>query len=121
MSKKALDLFGQLLINNIRDKAIFEWDMIIKGEMKDIETQKVQQVLSDLTKKEIDIISWLIPQIVDTTIHHLLWTLEQNKSIDVAVKMESESTSSIKEVSDGLTGDFYEWRMRFSKERYEDI
>lgn len=121
MNQNALDYFGEILMKKVRDEAISDWDMTIDGEMKDVATQKVRKALSGFSKEQVDVIRWIIPQIVDTTLHHLLWTLDQEKLIDVAVKTDSEIIPSIKEISDGLAGDLYNWRMSFSKQRYEEL
>jgi predicted PhzF superfamily epimerase YddE/YHI9 len=123
MSKKFLDYFGELLITRVRDKAILEWDMIVDGKMKDASSKEIKKNLMKFNAEQIDLVRRLIPQIVDTTLHHLLWTLEQEKSIDVAVKTDSEVVPSIREISDGLAGELYTedgWIMRFSKQRYEE-
>lgn len=121
MSQKPLDYFGEVLMSKVRDEAISDWDMTIDNKMKDIVTKKVQNALSTFSKEQVDVIRWLVPQIVNTTLHHLLWTLEQEKSINVAVKTKSDSISSIREVSDGLAGELYGWLEKFSKQRYEEL
>ena len=61
----------------------------------------------------------LLPQIVDTVLHHLLWTLEQSEDITVAVRTAKEQADSIKDLSDGLSGELYGrqgWIAKYSKE-----
>lgn len=121
---KALDYFGQILMEKVRDQTITEWDRTFNGEMKGITAQKVRKALSGLNAEQIEVIRWLIPKIVDLSLHNLLWTLEQDESINVTVKTDSEKVSSIRDVSDGLAGELYTeegWIMRFSKQRYEEL
>ncbi|WP_430510840.1 epimerase [Gottfriedia solisilvae] len=114
MSKNGLDLFGKLLMNNIRDEAIDDWERIIEGKMRDEESQNIYKMLSD---NERELVKSLIPKIVDTTIHHLLWTIEQEEFIKVKVN-DGTQYRNINKISDGLAGELYTedgWISRFSK------
>lgn len=54
--------------------------------------------------------------IVDTTLHHLLWTVEQEDLIEFTFK-EDDQIVNINEISDGLAGELYTedgWISRFS-------
>lgn len=118
MEQQALDHFGELLMRRVRDEVIDDWDMIINGRMRGESAQHVRAKLSAFGPHQVDVLRWLIPQIVDTTLHDLLWWLEQEKSVDVAVKTPSGVIPSIREVSDGLAGELYTdrgWIARFSR------
>lgn len=124
--RAALDRFGELLMRRIRDEAISDWDMILDGTMKDERSQKVRAELAglDFDSSQVAFIRWLIPQVVDTTLHHLLWTLEQEETVNVAVKTEGAEIASLREASDGLAGELYSedgWIARFSKERKGEV
>lgn len=120
MSRAALDYFGSLIATRVRDEAIRDWDMILDGGMKDSDSQAIRARIDRLQMSgaALELLSDLIPRIVDTTLHHLLWTLEQEESLDVAVRIESGVVSNLREVSDGLAGELCEWIPRFSKERH---
>lgn len=122
MIQAALDHFGSLLATRVRDEAISDWDMILDGRMKDAGSQAIRAQLERLQMSEdqLDCLRRLIPKVIDTTLHHLLWTLEQEESIDVAVKTPAGAVPSLREVSDGLAGELYGWIPRFSKERHEE-
>jgi len=117
-----LDYFGELLMRRVRDEAISDWDMIVDGRMKDEGSKIIRAELSHraFNKDQIDVIQWLVPQIVDTALHHLLWTLEQEENVDIAVKTRTKEVPSLREVSDGLAGELYDWIPRFSKERHDE-
>jgi hypothetical protein len=118
-NKAALDKFGQLLMKRVRDQTIFEWDMIIDGRAKGVTAKHVHEMLSSFDAQQLEVLHRLVPDIVDTTLHHLLWTLEQEKSVDVAVHTAEGVVPSLREVSDGLAGELYDWIPRFSQQRYE--
>ncbi len=122
MSQAALDHFGNVLSKCVRDEAISDWDMILDGRMKDAGSQEIRMQIErlQLSEDQIEFLRRLVPRIIDTTLHHLLWTLEQEESIDVAVKTQAGSVPSLREVSDGLTGELYSWIPRFSRERFEE-
>ena len=115
MTAKFLDLFGEILMKNVRDEAIEQWEMTIQGKMKSEESQIVHNLISLSGQSEL--INDLVPKIVDTTIHHLLWTLEQEEAIDITINNGNKPVS-IKEMSDGSAGELYTedgWINRFSK------
>src|SRR6266508_2720070 len=119
MTRKGLDKFGETLMTHVRDEAIADWDMIIEGKMKDALSQRIARAVAKSPEQKA-LIHQLIPQIVDTTLHHLLWTLEQDNSLELQVHEESGETTNIAEESDGLAGDLYDWLPRFSKQRYQN-
>ncbi|MEE6450873.1 hypothetical protein RAH41_09890 [Gottfriedia acidiceleris] len=53
MNKKSLDFFGEILKNNIRNEAIDQWKRVIEGKMKNEESQKLHNIL---TEKEKDLL-----------------------------------------------------------------
>ena len=119
LTKEALDRFGEILIRRVRDKAILDWTKILDGRMKGDSAERLRPELSRLNSSELVLIERLVPQIVDTTLHHLLWTLEQEESVDVAVKMPAGAVPSLRDVSDGLAGELYGWIPRFSNQPNE--
>ena len=120
MSQAALDAFGRLLMAKVRDEAISDWRMIVEGQMKGELSVKVREKLTVFSETQRDVFLSLLPEIVDTVLHHLLWTLEQAEDVDVAVRADGVSVRSIRDASDGLAGELYSdegWIARFSKEK----
>lgn len=113
--KELLDVFGEILMKSVRDEAIKQWEKTIQGELKSQESQKLHKLISSSGQSQLFID--LVPKIVDTTLHHLLWAFEQNELIDINVSNEDSKQISIKEISDGLAGELYTedgWISRFS-------
>ena len=118
MSQVALDKFGQLLIKRVRDEAVTDWKMMIDGRMKGASAEKVREFLGRLSEAEKKLFSQLIPGVVDTVLHHLLWTVEQESDLYVGVETDN-GIENLREISDGLPGELYSdegWIARFSKE-----
>jgi ferritin len=120
VSKHVLDYFGKYLMTQVRDEAIDHWDRIIDGFMKDSESQEIHNKLKKYSSEEIEFLRELLSKVVDTTLHHLLWSIEQHESIDILVSTESGTVYNVKEISDGLAGELYTedgWINRFSNKR----
>ncbi|MGA3282913.1 MAG: epimerase [Verrucomicrobiota bacterium] len=119
MSNPSLDKFGELLMKRVRDKAIGDWERFISGEMKGATAERVQQQIVSLTPEQRDTLCNLIPLIVDTTLHHLLFTAEQERSLQLIIDNPGESAAhNLRDISDGLSGELYGkhgWIARFSK------
>jgi hypothetical protein len=118
MSQVALDKFGQLLMNKVRDEAITDWKMMIDGRMKGESAEKLREILRPLSDDDKKIVVQLIPGVVDTVLHHLLWTAEQQVDLQLGIQT-AEGVESLRDISDGLPGELYTdegWIARFSKE-----
>jgi hypothetical protein len=124
MSKAALDKFGKLLMTQVRDESISDWKLIVDGQMKDEDSKRICARLSEFTPHQRDVLLGLVPEIVDTVLHHLLWTLEQEGDVvQIGVRAKGGFVSSLNEVFDGLAGELYSedgWIARFSKETASD-
>lgn len=66
-----------------------------------------------LSSDDIEIVRWLIPEIVDVSLHNMLFMIEENDDIELLFENEN-----LKEISDGLAGELYTedgWIDKFSK------
>lgn len=118
MSREPLDRFGELLIQRVRDEAITDWQMLIRGDMKGVRADRLRQRLAAIDRAARDTLLSLLPDIVDTVLHHLLWTLEQNTELTVGIQMHEDFFPNVSQMSDGLPGELYTdkgWIARFSK------
>jgi hypothetical protein len=118
MSKAALDKFGQLLMRDVRDEAITDWKMIIDGRMKGDLAEKIREMLRNVSETDRKVLLQLIPGVVDTVLHHLLWTTEQQSDLQVGIKID-DRIEELREISDGLPGELYTddgWISRYSRE-----
>jgi hypothetical protein len=113
LEKDALDRLGQTLITSVRTKAISDWQKILDGQMKGETADRLRPKISSLDSAHRDLLKKLVSEIVDTTLHQLLWTLDQDESIELLVRMPGGVVPSVREVSDGLAGQLYEWIPRF--------
>lgn len=115
--KEALDFFGKVLMEQVRDEAIEDWERILGGKMKDEESQQLFNEVQSLRSEQLQFILKLIPEVVDRTLHHFLWTLEQEEEVNIVITLEEENPINLRENSDGLAGELYTedgWISRFS-------
>ena len=123
MAGNAIDVFGELLMCKVRDKAIADWDRILDGRMKGRTAERVREELATASPDAADVLRNMVPRLVDSVLDHLMWTLEQEETIDVSVEVDGVTTPSIRDASDGLSGELYGergWISRFSQERPGD-
>lgn len=121
VEKAALDKFGKWLVRDVRDYAIADADRFFQ---EPAQTAKYPHWLHEKLTSELDdeqrkLIRYLIPQIVDATIHNLLWGLGQVNEIDVKVKVDSESALILRDVGDALRGAMFEWIRDYSEQRFD--
>jgi hypothetical protein len=126
MEERALDKFGKMLMEKVRDISIGEWDDVVSGEIKAPELIELHKKLaSSFSHKQLKMLSSLIPEIVDTTLHYLLAGLEEeNDDVKVSVQTDQGTVTDLVEASDGLAGELYTedgWIARFSKERHSEV
>jgi hypothetical protein len=114
MSNQSWEEFGKLPMEKVRDEAIEQWDMIIDGRMKGKTAERAHRDLQILSPEGRDVLTRLVPAIVDTTLHHLMWTIEQHEEVSLRMADGPE----LRTISDGLAGDLNLWRERFSKLRF---
>ncbi|MFF2482276.1 epimerase [Paenibacillus sp. NPDC058071] len=120
--KNGLEAFGEILMTQVRDKAIFHWEKVLHGEMKDKGSKLLfEEFINNLEKDQQERIVDITSQVVDTTLHFLLLALEEESLISVFAKYDDGEPIDIKKLSDGLPGELYTedgWIMKFSDKRY---
>jgi hypothetical protein len=113
-----LNKFGKIFVTEIRDNTINSLDKMLNGIMKGVTAEKVQEKILALTNEQIDVIRWLIPQIVDIDLYNMLFMIEEHDDLELLFEKEN-----LKEASDSLSGELYTedgWIAKFSNERYEE-
>jgi hypothetical protein len=121
LHKQLLDLFGEILIHQVRDESIDDWEMMLDGRMKGELAEQVRSRIARFDQKAIHTLKELLPKIVDTVLHHSLWTIEQDERLDVRMT-DATGTINIREASDGLAGELYGengWIAHFSNKPRE--
>lgn len=123
MNAIAMDMYGKALMSEVRDETISQIDRTIDGKMRDESSQLIKEKLSQFNSDQLETLKWLVPQIVDLSLHNLLTMIEQSEVVKIMV-IDGKNNVDINQVSDGLAGELYTedgWIARFSQERYVAI
>lgn len=107
-----LNEFGQILIQETRDKTITRFEKMVDGSLKSISAKAVQEKFNGFSAEQLEVVEWLIPQIVDSSLHNLLFMIEEHPELEVIYK-----GVNVNEESDGLAGELYTedgWIEQFS-------
>ena len=110
-----LNDFGKTLISEVRDTTIRNYIKMFDGTMNGLTARQVHEKLDRFNDEQMATVKWLLSKIVDTSLHNILFMLEQNKNeLELLYK-----GLNINEISDGLCGELYSedgWIEKYSKE-----
>jgi hypothetical protein len=116
MPHEALDRFGDLLIRKVRQESLWQWETLISGELKGERADRIKPLLAQLGEKQEAVFLRLLPEVVDTVLHFLLWMIEHEKEIQLGLRVNDKTYANLREISDGLAGELYGqrgWIKRF--------
>ncbi|WP_407539486.1 hypothetical protein Q0M94_15110 [Deinococcus radiomollis] len=120
MNDELLDQLGQIIIQDVRDTAITNWDGYLEGKFKGTYAQKMYTLLSTADKATQDLIRDLIPRVVDETLIIFLQTLDRRTDkLELTVK-NSEKNFSVYGFTEDLSSEYETqggWLERFSRQR----
>jgi hypothetical protein len=123
MTRIHLDIVGQLLMTQVRDRSIEDWERILDGRMKGQTAERVRRELTGTGDEALELLSRTVPRVVDTVLYHVLRTLEHDQTLKLSVEVDGKFTPCVSEVSDGLSGELYGergWIRKFSQKKPED-
>ena len=112
-----LNEFGKILITEVRDGTIDSMNKMIDGTMKGTTVKLIRKKIAILNNEQIEILKWLIPEIVDFSLDSMLFMFEGHPDLQLVFQ-----GVDLKEVSDGLSGELYTedgWIQKFSK--YDEL
>jgi hypothetical protein len=112
--KKLLDLFGRILMENVRDRSIDRFDQIKIGALKSKNAIELHELLKSFDSSQLEVLEKLVVEAIDNSIYNTLDMFEQHSS-EIEIFMLGKNLTSI---SDGLPGELFTsdgWIDRFSK------
>ena len=115
MSHPALDKFGELIVNSLRDNAIEYYDRLAKGEWKAPNLEQLQSDLATLNDEQRDIVRRCVIGAVDTALHDVLFGISEAHDMESGIEVIVDG-ENIVELSDGLNGEQFTddgWIARF--------
>jgi len=123
ISNKHLARLGRLIVEQVRDTTIQQWDRKVDDDLRG-ESPEARALVSGLGPDGKKLLREIIPEVVDTTLHYMMFLLEQGDfhGLTLALTTEDGDTCpNVSEVSDGLSGDLLSWTPAFSKQRYKAL
>lgn len=122
LSRKALAHFGREIIEGARDWAINDWDRTMDGSIKAPSSLLIHEQIAHLPPEAQDLVKKLIPAIVDTTLHYVMFMFEHPTHHGIRISVttpDGEICPDLNAISDGLAGDLLAWTEAYSKKRYK--
>lgn len=120
-----LNTFGELLIKQVRDRTIDQWEKILTGQIKSKRAVSVyEEAQVKLDSSALEMVTGLVSQIVDSTLHNFLSLCEQEEKIKILFKtnyIEEAEATDIVGNSEGLAGELYTedgWILKYSEKPY---
>lgn len=117
MNNQELDIFGEFLMEELRDKIIKRFDMIDAGLLKSPSTQQLIQDYKQFNKDHKEIIKRVLINSVDSGLHDFLFKIQEEQDMNGRIKVKVNGID-IAEVSDGLHGELFTedgWIQKYSK------
>jgi hypothetical protein len=114
---QALDSFGKLFMEEVRDRTINNFEAILSGKTKSQKSQLLHKQLATLDNNTIQILKEALIETIDNQLFNTLTLLEQNEELSLLYNIE-EKPFNINEISDGLGGELFTengWIEKFSK------
>lgn len=109
-----LYLFGENLIKSARDKTIEESIKTINGQIKDKMSLSISEKLKEISQEEKEVLEDLIIDSIDGALNNFLWMIEQHEEFDL-IAYENNKNISLRETSDGLSVDYWNFVDEFSQ------
>lgn len=102
MAHPAVDKFGELIIHELRDKAIRHFDFLSGQHYKGLE--ELQRELASFSPEQLAIVRRCIVSSVDHGLHDFLFGLVEAHDCEagIAIMVDGENVA---ELSDGLNGE----------------
>ncbi len=117
--KETLEGFGKILMSEVRDESIEQYEMIVAGKLKSPRALAQHKKLSTFNSEQKCVIRDTVVDTVDGVLHFFLWMLEQHEDdIDLNFgECNPAQKENIRDISDGLAGELYTedgWIAKFS-------
>jgi hypothetical protein len=112
-----LDKFGAFIVKNLRDQALDDLEMLLRGAWKSPITQDMQRRLGLLTNDQKQLVREVADRIITTGMHDFLFALQEASDADQGLEVQVDG-SNIASLSDGLHGEIFSdegWIAKHSK------
>ncbi|MFO1485097.1 MAG: hypothetical protein U1F71_17185 [Verrucomicrobiaceae bacterium] len=112
-----LSKFGSFIVKNLRDQALDDLEMLLRGAWKSPATQDMQRRLGSLTDEQRQLFREVADRIITTGMHDFLFALQEASDANQGFEVQVDG-SNIASLSDGLHGEIFSeegWIAKHSK------
>lgn len=103
-----LDVFGRILMKEVRDLTISSYDRMASGTMKSIMGKKIHALTTPFNEDQKEVIKSIVLTQIDAAIHNFLWLIERKGDSTFPLFLEGGVPPvDLAAASDGLTGELY--------------
>lgn len=116
-ANKILDLFGEELMYNVRDYCLDQFHNSINREANTDTKKSFQKNFSSFTPEQQIFIKNLVSELTDAALHYFLWMFQNSENFELSYH-DSNITTNLNNISDGLCGELYTedgWIEKYSK------
>lgn len=113
----ALDKFGQFIVENLRDKAIEQNDMLLRGKLKGEAVQTLQESVAQLPAEQRELLRGLVRDLLDTAMHDLLFALQDahDRGLGIEIRVDGHNMAEASGMLHGEPLGEDGWIKRFSR------
>lgn len=114
---KPLDKFGKFFVRNLRDRMIYDLDMLLRGAWKAPGAKELQEKISRFSETDKEVIGEIAEHIITAGMHDLLFAFQEEADGDGEIQV-LVGGSEIAKLSDGMHGELFGnqgWIARFSE------
>lgn len=103
-----LDVFGRLLMKEVRDRTISSYDRMASGTIKSVTGKKLYALMNDFDEDQKNVIKAIVLSQIDGAIHNFLWLIERQGTSTFPLVLEGGMPPvDLAAASDGLSGELY--------------
>jgi hypothetical protein len=114
--REPLEKFGAFFVQNLRDKMLYQLEMLLRGAWKAPDLLELQKKLSSFGDAEKQVVRDLADQMITAGMHDLLFALQEEADAEGAIRLWVDGVEVAK-LSDGLHGEIFGdegWIVRYS-------
>jgi hypothetical protein len=112
-----LSKFGQFLVENLRDKAIEQNEMMLEGRLKASRLQALQSQIQGFTDDQRRVLRDVVLDVVDTAIHDLLFAIQDahDRGLGIEISVDGQNVAEISGMLQGESVGEEGWIRKFSR------
>lgn len=112
-----LDKFGKFLVDNLRDRGIHYFELLLQEHWKAPSLLNLQKELAKLPDSQKEIVKKAVIETIDTAIHDFLFALQEQAYFDNEIQITVDGANLV-DLSDGIHVEAYfddGWYAKYSK------